>query len=128
MRVQIDIICILSAVALAIASACLISVWQGFSIFTGVFMGIASGMFTFRRYQKMQAYKKRIDDQKYLDAYIYADENYADFDPKNFAYSKKEEKQINANLRSLKSMFWAGAVLTAASMLLVVFGILMLIG
>lgn len=126
MRLKIDLIVILCSIVLAIVCACLIAVWQGFACLTGLFVCVASAVFSYRRYVKMQIFQRQIDDQKFQDAYIYADENYTDFDPKSFAYSKKQEKQITQKMRSLRSMFYCGIVLVVASIALMIFGILMI--
>lgn len=128
MEIKKDIICLICAVALAVVCACLISVWRGFAMFTGAFACVASVIFTYRRYAKLTEYKKQVNEQKYQDAYIYAEENFTNFDPDHFRYSKKDERNIVAGLRNLKSVFWAGVGLCLASATLMVFGILMTFG
>ena len=127
MRVKVDFICFLCALGLAVVCACLISVWRGFAIFTGMFACIASVIYVYWRYNKYSAYKTMIDEQKFQDAYVYADENNTNFDPKNFTYSRKDERKIAGALRGLRSMIWAGVVLCLASAVLVVFGFLMVV-
>lgn len=127
MKIRADFICLICAVGLAIIFACLISVWRGFAIFTGASLCVASVIFTYWRYQKYSYYKQAIEEQKYQDAYVYAEENDTNFDPDHFAYSKKDERQITANLRSLKSVLWAGVGLCAGSTVLIVLGFMMVL-
>jgi len=127
MKIRADFICLICAVGLAIIFACLISVWRGFAIFTGASLCVASVIFTYWRYQKYTLYKQAIEEQKYQDAYVYAEENDTNFDPDHFAYSKKDERLITANLRSLKSVLWAGVGLCAGSTVLIVLGFMMVL-
>ena len=127
MSVRVDFICFLCALGLAVVCACLISVWRGFAIFTGMFACVASVIYVWWRYKKYTAYKTTVDEQKFQDAYVYADENNTNFDPKSFTYSRKDEKKIAATMRGLRSMIWAGVVLCVASATLVVFGFLMVL-
>lgn len=121
MRKRIDLIVFLCAVGLAILSACLIAVWRPFALFTGVFMLIASGVSTYWRYEKYKNFSRALSDQRYEDAFVYADENNTNFDPDNFAYSKKEERKLGATARNLKTMIFVGVVLCLASILLIIF-------
>lgn len=127
MKIKTETIVFISAIALAIVCACLISVWRGFAIFTGAFIGVASVIFTYHRYLKYNSYKKAVYEQKYQDAYVYAEENNTNFDPEHFTYSKKDERGITANLRGLKSVLWAGVGLCGASLALIVFGFLLVL-
>ena len=127
MKVRVDIVIFWSAVGLTIISACLIAVWRGFSIFTGLFMLVASVLFTYWSYLKYRNYSTKVEQIRFEDAYIYADENYTNFDPQNYAYSKKEERQISIGARNFKSMIFVGVVLCLASILLIVFGFQMVI-
>ncbi len=127
MKVRVDIVIFWSVVGLTIISACLIAVWRGFSIFTGLFMLVASVLFTYWSYLKHRNYSTKVEQIRFEDAYIYADENYTNFDPQNYTYSKKEERQINIGARNFKSMIFVGVVLCLASILLIVFGFQMVI-
>jgi len=102
-------------------------VWRGFAIFTGMFACVASVIYVWWRYKKYTAYKTTVDEQKFQDAYVYADENNTNFDPKSFTYSRKDEKKIATTMRGLRSMILAGVVLCVASATLVVFGFLMVL-
>lgn len=128
MRVSNEIICIIVLGVLAVASVSLSPLWQGFAIFAGLFYMSASGIFAFRQYKKLQAFKTKLAEDRYTDAYIYADENYADFDPQNYFYSKKEEKKITSELRNRKGMLYVGLVQVFTGAALAVVGIIILIG
>ena len=84
MKVRVDIVIFWSAVGLTIISACLIAAWRGFSIFTGLFMLVASVLFTYWSYLKYRNYSTKVEQIRFEDAYIYADENYTNFDPQNY--------------------------------------------
>ncbi len=127
MKLKTEMIVFISVIGLAIVFACLISVWRGFAIFMGASLFVASVIFTYYRYLKSNAYKQQIKEQKYQDAYVYAEENDTNFDPDNFTYSKKDERQIASNIRGLKTVLWAGIGLCACSLAITVFGFLMVL-
>lgn len=122
MKIKYDILAFLIAIGLAIIFACLIAVWHPFSIFTGVFMCVASGIFTYWKYCKYKDYTRKIADQRYEDAYVYADETNSNFDPQSYTYDKKDERQIASNIRNLKTMIFVGGVLCAAAIMLIIYG------
>ncbi len=127
MKIRYDIIAFWSAVGLAVLFACLIAVWRGFSIFTGLAMLAASVIFTYWNYKKLRTFKDRLYEKRYEDAYTYADENNTSFNPEYYQYSKKEEKQFTAYERNLKTFVYTGIVLSVASIVLVVFGFIIVL-
>ncbi len=123
MEYRVDIICFLSAIGLAILCAVLVSVWRGFAILTGLFMCVACVIFAYWRYKKYVNYRDAVAEARYRDAYVYAEENDTNFDPDQFYYSKRQERQIESRLRELKSMILIACVLVVASASVVVIGI-----
>ena len=100
MKFDIFVILILVFVVLAVVSAGLIAVWSGFGIFLGLFLLCATGIYTYISIKKYMALKVEIEEQRYCDAYIYADENNLNFDVANFHYSKKDERIIRRMMKN----------------------------
>lgn len=128
MKIRYDIIAFWSAVGLAVLFACLIAVWTPFAIFAGFFMSVASTIFTYWAYSRYHDYERKIDEQKFEDAYVYADENNTNFDPEHYSYGRKAERKISSTHKSLRSTVFVGGVLCVASVVIIVLGILMVLG
>ena len=99
---------------------CLIPVWRPFGIFFSVLGLVEAVIFTTWQYNKLKVWKGEIDEQRFQDAYIYADENNTNFDPSNFKYSKKEEKNIKRDKGNIKVLLYTGIVLIATMIFLTI--------
>ncbi|MBO5103378.1 MAG: hypothetical protein J6C13_04765 [Clostridia bacterium] len=109
MKFRWDILVFWVSAGLMILFAALIPVWNPFAIFMGLFLMSFSGIFTAWQYLKYKELLNKIEERRYYDAYVYADENNTNFDPENFAYPKKQERRISATKTNAQIMIIAGA-------------------
>ena len=120
MRISIPWIIILVSALLAIVSACLLSVWAGFGIFLGIFLLVASSTFTFIRYTHHRALKEELQNQRYCDAYMYADENELSLDVEHFRYTRKQERAIKSKTNNSLVLVLAGVAMIILSIVIIV--------
>ena len=123
MRIRIDIIVFWIMVVLTIVFASLISVWLPFVIFTSVCLLISSGIYTFWQYAKYKDLCNNIDEQRFEDAYIYADENNLSFDPQKFKYSKKDERYINRYKKNARLLLLTGCGIFVLGLFMLIYAI-----
>ena len=100
MKIRIDIIVFWVCAGLMVLFGALIPVWEPFAIFMGLFLTLSAGIYTGWQYIKYKRIDNNLEEMRYQDAYIYADENNTSFNPDEFRYSKKEERQINSVRRN----------------------------
>ncbi len=122
MRVSIYTIIVIAGVALAIVSACLVAVWSGFAIFSGIFLLVASAAFTLNRHFRHKALKEEILNQRYCDAYLYADENNLNVDVEHFRYSRSTERAIKSREHNSLVLVLAGVGMIILSIVIIVLG------
>ncbi len=122
MKINYYVIAMLVCVVLAILSACLIAVWSGCGIFLGFFLLCFSVLYSFRCYVAYKKLVSSIDEQRYCDAYLYADENNVNFDVENFRYSKHEERVLKRMRRNKLVPFIAGICLAILSIVIIYIG------
>ncbi|MBQ7976994.1 MAG: hypothetical protein IJ301_00120 [Clostridia bacterium] len=84
----------LAFLVLAIIFGGLIAVWQGFAILMGSCLLISAGIFTYFRKKSYEELKEKQANQRYCDAYLYADENGVAFNVANFKYPKDVEREL----------------------------------
>lgn len=120
MQISIPWIIVLVSAVLAIVSACLLSVWAGFGIFLGIFLLIASGTFTYIRYMRHRALKEELQNQRYCDAYMYADENELSLDVEHFRYPRKQERAIKNKTNNSLVLVLAGVAMIILSIVIIV--------
>ena len=120
MQISIPWIIVLVSAVLAIVSACLLSVWAGFGIFLGIFLLIASGTFTYIRYMHHRALKEELQNQRYCDAYMYADENELSLDVEHFRYPRKQERVIKNKTNNSLVLVLAGVAMIILSIVIIV--------
>ena len=120
MQISIPWIIVLVSAVLAIVSACLLSVWAGFGIFLGIFLLIASGTFTYIRYMRHRALKEELQNQRYCDAYMYADENELSLDVEHFRYPHKQERAIKNKTNNSLVLVLAGVAMIILSIVIIV--------
>lgn len=120
MRISVYTIVILASVVLAIVFACLIAVWAGFGIFFGVALLVASATFTLYRYQHHRALKEEFLNQRYCDAYLYADENNTNLDVEHFRYPRSTERAIKSRINNSLVLVLAGVGMMILSVVIIV--------
>lgn len=120
MQISIPWIIVLVSAVLAIVSACLLSVWAGFGIFLGIFLLIASGTFTYIRYMHHRALKEELQNQRYCDAYMYADENELSLDVEHFRYPRKQERAIKNKANNSLVLVLAGVAMIILCIVIIV--------
>lgn len=123
MKIKPSLLIFLISAVLTIASFALISVWQPFAIFAGVFLLIASGIYTYWQYDKYKTTIKVLEEMRYEDAYIYADEHNLQFNPKEFQYPKKKQREINAIKNNAKFMVFIGCMLLVIALFATIYPI-----
>ena len=116
-------IALLCAVILAVIFGVLITVWQGFIVFMGVSMLVASGIFTYIRQTKYNEIKDKQANQRYCDAYMFADENGTSVDVANYKYPKAVERELKMARKNCLATVWAGWAMSILSLVLIVIAI-----
>lgn len=122
MKISWQLIVFLISLVLACVCSVLIVVWQSFVIFTGAFLLVCSVIFTAYRLKKHKTLKNNLNEQRYCDAYIYADENNLEFNQENFSYDKKTEKAIKNKLNNSLVLVLSGYAFCALSIFLFIIG------
>ena len=123
MKVRIDIIVFWCCAVLTILFGVLIPVWEPFAIFLGVFLTATAGIYTAWQYIKYKRIDNSINEMRFQDAYIYADENNKSFNPEEFRYSKKEERQINRIRRNAQVSLLVGIGMVLIGLFVLIYSI-----
>lgn len=123
MKINPFYLALIGAIVLAVVFGALIAVWQGFAVFTGVFLLVASGIFTYIKQVRYNEIKDSQANQRYCDAYLYADENGTSVDVANFKYPKAVERELKMTKRSAFVTVFTGWAMCIISLVIIVVAI-----
>ncbi len=122
MKFNWQVITFLASLTLAVIFGALITVWNSFVIFMGFALLYCSIIFTIYRLKMHKQLKNKIAEQRYCDAYIYADENGLQFNVNNFQYDKSTERALRNRINNSLIMVLLGFSFCVLSIFLIVMG------
>lgn len=81
------------------------AVWKPFCLFASVLFLVGLCVPAYRSFKNYYEFKKEIKEQRFVDAYLYADEHQTE-NIQNFKYDKKTERAIkNVNRNQFSTLF-----------------------
>lgn len=99
----------------------LMSVWTPFCLFASMCFVVGIAIPTYKMLVDYLTYNKRLKEQRFVDAYIYADEQNDANQIKNFSYDKKTERKLKmTKYNNFTSLFSLSALLVLAIILLII--------
>ena len=117
---KVSTIIVLSSLALSVLFLALTTVWAYFCLFASVCFLVGISVLAFNSLKAYLLFKAQIKEQRFVDAYLYAENNQLQ-SHKDFKYDKKTERNIKSTKRNLfASLFSLAFLLVLAIILLIV--------
>ena len=100
-------IVLMASGGIMVLSFALIAVWESFMYFASVSMSVFFAAAMVIAYKRHKRYKNAVKEQRYIDAYTYAEEMGDLSLIHTFKYPKAKERQLRAAIRYRYSLFSA---------------------
>ena len=100
-------IVLMASGGLTVLCFALIAAWEGFAAIASITMSIMFGAAMVIAYKRHKTYKNKVKEQRYIDAYLYAEEMGDLKLIHAFKYPRAKERQLKAAIKYRYSLFSA---------------------
>lgn len=119
---KVSTIIVFSSLSLAVLFLALTTVWAPFCLFASFAFLCGVSILAFNSLKTYLAFKAEIKEQRFVDAYLYAENNQLN-SLKDFKYDKKTEKNIKSTKRNLFTSLFTMAFLFVLAIILIIIAI-----
>lgn len=120
---KVDTIVSVCCIVLGVVFFALVAVWTPFCLFASVLFLIGIAIPTYNMFVDYLTYNKAIKEQRFVDAYLYADEQRDPNQIKDFKYDKKTERNLKMTKYNHFSSLFSLVVLLILAVILVIVSI-----